>query len=336
MTTHSETPQAESAEAGPPGSRAPWACILAVIVIALGDLLFVATSEPMTGLGLLQPTADDATLVSKRALFGQSKDNVVLVGDSSCLNGLSPEHMGDPAGVSFVNLCTLSSATMLGFVDMAMETLESTDTRPKAIVVSVLPQSLEVTLEESVGFDTVGRYLFAYGREPGPYDLGIADIWSWYVKKHRFNVFPPQWGGSYTRFLRDLERTSGYLPSKSDRYTPPPADYIKTSFAASHLFYASMDALLTKAATAKVPVLLQLNPKAAGSVTAGYIVGIEGELTRLKSRFPNLRVVRPQHWVRATHLFSDSNHLHAEASPVYSEELGAQLIAAMRPAPGGH
>src|SRR5437762_378271 len=120
------------------------AAALAIALIAASETLFLATSEPLTGLPVFQPTVDDATLVLKRNLVPRSTGEIVIVGDSSCMMGLEPREF-ERAGLGpAVNLGTLLNMTVPGFALLGKQAL-TTDPPPRAIVVALLPRSLETT-----------------------------------------------------------------------------------------------------------------------------------------------------------------------------------------------
>src|SRR6478736_651987 len=125
--------------------------LAALCLIVLGEGVFLSLSEPLTGLPVLQPTADDATLVAKRRLLSSADAGIVLVGDSSCMMGLDPVVLTAGGLPATVNLGALLSFTVAGFADLGEEALARLP-HVRVLVLAVLPRSLEVTEQRAREF----------------------------------------------------------------------------------------------------------------------------------------------------------------------------------------
>ncbi|HEX4614051.1 MAG TPA: hypothetical protein VH092_38065, partial [Urbifossiella sp.] len=199
----------------------PRAGLAALAVVLATEAAFLAGTDPLTGLPVFQPTVDDATLTVKRRMLPLAAGAVVLTGDSSCTMGLRPDVLRDEAGLSAVNLGTLSSFTLPGFADLTAEALDRPDP-PRAVVVALLPRSFGVSEADARGFGLLGRYLVATGRRPATYRVTADDWRAWFMKKHRLNIFPPEFGGSYAAYEREAAAGGGFFPERGTyRGTPP-------------------------------------------------------------------------------------------------------------------
>ena len=298
----------------------PTAGFVAVVLVLASEVVFLARTEPLTGWPLFELTADDAVLVGKEQLLDRSAGRVVLVGDSSCMMGLVPAEIRQEVGPA-LNLGTMIDMTPAGFSVMAGEALER-EPPPRMVVLAVLPHAFEATEARAAERDQLGRYLIAYHRTSPLYHPGAADVRSWFYRKHRVNVFPPEMGGSFSAFAAALSESDGYYPERS-KYTGARTvrdDFTPTPFAREAV------RLLVKSAKARgVPVVLWLNPSPVDAVTSEYASKVDAFLEQLRREEPDLRVPQTRTPVRGVGSFGTVTHLTPEAAKLQSQELGRVL-----------
>jgi hypothetical protein len=229
------------------------------------------------------------------------------------------------SGLSVLNLCTLSNHTIVGFLDIALELASRRETRPAHIVLSILPQSLEVTELEARQWGMLGRYLVAYFRRSPHYDVRISDWWAWHIRKHRFNILPPEMGGTYNSLLERVNALQGSLSLQEKSYQHPSPSYIKYEFTATAFAVRPLHDLLKALRGTGVKTSLMLNPKGQGSISQRYMDGVQQFVTKLKTLHPSLSVIVPEVLAHDQRWFSDSNHLHLAGAMEYSRKVGLAL-----------
>jgi hypothetical protein len=303
-------------------SRYPVAGILAVIIILLLEVVFLSVSEPMTGLPVFQPTADDAVVVAKRSLFEMSGNKVAIVGDSSSMHGLSPEIMAKRSGLEFFNYGTLASLTAVGYCEMAIELLRKKD-KPKALLFSILPQTLEIDDARAREMGQLSRYLVAHNIDGGEiYSVSIRERWDWLVKKHRFNIFPPEFGGSFGAFNQLVSNGKGYIveSKNSVRHTA-----VLDRFQPSRMSFQALDKMFGVAAETKVPVVFILNPKPSTLISNTYLSDARDFLADLKQKYPDVLILQKDAPVWEEAYFGTETHLNAKGADKYSQMIAAEL-----------
>jgi hypothetical protein len=255
--------------------------LAALCLIVLGEGVFLSLSEPLTGLPVLQPTADDATLVAKRRLLSSADAGIVLVGDSSCMMGLDPVVLTAGGLPATVNLGALLSFTVAGFADLGEEALARLP-HARVLVLAVLPRSLEVTEQRAREFDLLGRYLTAYGRRSPSYSVGAADVWSWFVRKHRLTRFPPEFGGSFEEFAERIRASSGHLSEKG-RYAGARSNEVQREFRPSDLAGQALSRLARAAKQRGIPFVVWWSPSPEDAVTPAYLEAAHSFVTNMAS-----------------------------------------------------
>lgn len=300
----------------------PAAAILSVIIIVAIEIVFFFKTEPLTGAPYLQPTADDAVVVAKRALSSDAANKIVIVGDSSSLYGIRPKDVLDQTGMDLINLGTLASLTMIGYCDMAARLLNSPN-KPKAIILAVLPQTMEQDERQAREMGQIGRYLIAYGSEiPSSYNLNFRDYISWFEKKHRFNIFPPQFGGSYNNFESQLRLESGFLPEQTNKI-----NYSRTidTFSASNMSALALKELEKVAAFHGIPLLFAFNPKPKSLASKQYIEETNAYLKSLKKEKGHLLNLTTESLFWDDIYFGTETHLNEKGVKKYSGYLSRML-----------
>ncbi len=298
--------------------RPPWGAIAAAVMVLAGELAFCFRTEPLSGMPVFEPTADVATVVAKRTLFDRTDGAVVLLGDSSCMMGLDPAVIQKTTGRPVVNLGTLAFMTMAGFAAMADELLDRPNS-PSMLVLAVLPRTFEVTEAQARReFDLLGRYLIAYDLTVTTYKPDVADYASLFFHKHRFNVFPKEFGGSYTALADRLQKTNGHLletgtyaGTKVER-----SEFLPTTFACE-----SMTVLIRSAERRKVPVMFWWSPTPVDSISSNYLKAATQRVLDLRNRSPWLQLPRAEAPGWDTEWFGSVTHLNPPGAQRNSAEL---------------
>jgi hypothetical protein len=296
---------------------------IAATVILCTEWVFLARTEPLTGLRALEPTADEATVVAKRGLLPRAPGQILFVGDSSCIMELDPavfteEGLGRP-----VNLGTLASFTMPGFAALAEEAMDC-DPPPRAVVVAVLPRSFEMTEAQARDFNLIGRYLTAYGRKSPAYEVGAGDVWSWFVHKHRFNIFPAEFGGSYAAYQARVDASNGFLQERGT-YTGAKGSEVREQFHPTDYCRTGFRRLADAAAAKGVPVVLWWSPSPADAVSSEYLAGASRYADELVAATPGLKTGRPAAPAWEPYWFGSVTHLTPTGARKNSLELAAYL-----------
>lgn len=296
-------------------SKKPLAAMLSIMLIAISEIAFMSKTENLTGLPLFQPTADDATVVAKHSFISLSADKLVLIGDSSCMMGLNPVVMSEHS-LDAINLGTLSSMTLEGFACLAEEALEIMP-QPKAIVLAVLPRAFTVTETRAREFNLLPRYLVAYGKTSDQIAITPRDRWSAFTSKHVFNIFPPEFYGSYAAFEQALCEKKGHLPEgKIYTGTKEPV----SAFEATDFARRAIHRLSVAAEARKVPLYLWISPTPADAVTEDYENKANAFLSELKKTEPSLRQVHDKMPLWPTDRFGTVTHLNPASAKTQSEE----------------
>lgn len=304
--------------------RLPRAAVVAVAIILASEAVFLATTEPLTGLPYLQPTGDDAIIAAKQKLIDQTAGGILLVGDSSCTMGLQPRLIEAETGRRAVNLGAISTMTFAGFADLTARAC-ALPRPPAQIVVAVLPQSFEVTGERAHEFGLVGRYLTAYGRRSPIFSPTIRERWDWLVRKHRVNIFPPQFGGSYARYEQDLLSTGGWYPERG-RYAFKDGD-LRERFQPSAFATQGLMELAAACGSHKVPLTFWWSPSPEDSATPGYAAEVKGFTDRLRTMLPHAAFPRETVPRWAASQFGSVTHVTPQAAEINTRELAAALIS---------
>jgi len=298
--------------------------LAAICVIVLTEAAFLGLSEPLTGLPVLQPTADDATLVAKRRLLSRVDAEIVLVGDSSCMMGLDPAILTANGLPATVNLGALLSFTAAGFADLGEEALVNLP-HARVLVLAILPRSLEVTEQRAREFDLLGRYLTAYQRRSASYPVRADDVWSWFVRKHRLNRFPPEFGGSFDTFAERVRASSGHL-SEAGRYAGARDDEVQREFRPSELARQALSRLARTAKARGVPFVVWWSPSPRDAVTPAYLEAAHGFVTKMASALEGPLIVSPPPGAWPPDRFGSITHVTQAGAERNSSDL-AEFLA---------
>ena len=308
-------------------TKLPYAAIIAFIAIGVIEAWFLQATEPLTGLPIFQPTADDAVVVAKRTLVGDVTGKVVIVGDSSAMHGLRPSVMENYSHFQYLNLGTLASLTMYGYCDMAIEILRRGEGRPAAIVLSVLPQTIEIAEPKARSMGHLGRYLVAYGMGDGLiYPVSMSEMRNWFVKKHRFNIFPPELGRSYIEFRDKLAAEKGFWVEQKAHVNPSD---ISRNFVPSVLSIRSIDRLIKESKSHAVPLVFMVNPRPDTLVAGSYLDDVSNFLKQLRTSRPELSVLQDMYFVSGETDFGTETHLNETGANRHSRAIAPKIDAAL-------
>ena len=297
------------------------AAITACLIIVTGETWFWLNTDSLSGAPFFEPTADIGTVMAKHSMLSDAGGKVLLVGDSSCMMGLIPDIVStDPDGC--LNLGTLSSFTLAGVESIVAEAVCS-DIPPRAIVVAVLPQTLDVSAEQAEEFGLVGPYLVAYGQSSKSYTPSISDWHKWIFRKHQFGRFPDQFGGKYSAFRKTLERSRGYF-EESGHYTgtESPRDAVQMS----EFSKKSVRAIADMCREHQIPLVFWLSPVPRDSVTDNYLAASQRMAQELASEGNSLQA-RDGSPAWDSALFGSVTHLTHAGAELNSAELAQYLIA---------
>ncbi len=309
-----------------PRKAVPVAAFAFVAIVTMVEAAFWTTTDRLCGIPWLQPTADTGTVVAKRRLLADASGSVVLVGDSACMMGLIPSVVSEGCGAPVVNLGTLSSFTLAGFGALGAEALEAAPP-PRALVIAVLPRSLTVSEDRAREFGLVGQYLVAYGRSSEQYRPDWRDYRSWLFFKHRFNVFPAEFGGSFERFAGMLTETKGWF-AEPKVYSRPPE--VEAQWEPDRFSTNCLLGLIEKAVRKGIPILLWWSPSPRDAVTEGYADAVERWAASFSASAPSLSFLqlRPPRW--DPRLFGTVTHVNPEGARQNSQLLGQALAGRLR------
>ena len=298
----------------------PLAALSAIAIVMIVESLFTASTEPLTGLPWLQPTADDGMVVAKRSMFDVIDGSWIIVGDSSALHGLRPDLLRDIGKISTVNLATLSSLTTLGFTEMAIDAISKNEV--SGVIFAVLPQSLEVSKEDAERYGQLDRYLAAYGSYLNVWPVSLRARFDLYIRRHRINTFPPHFEGSVEGLENKLRERSGFYPERNNEwYTTEKEEFINQKFALDGL-----DAAAAFASERGLPFVLLLMPKPDSSVSSRYADGVRAFQKRLLLQRQKLTVFPDQWQTLPDEMFGTETHLNATGASVYSTSVARFLV----------
>lgn len=242
-------------------------CAICTFLIILAcEIRFWRCTDPLSGAPFFEPSADVGTVMAKHSMLAEAGGKVLLVGDSSCMMGLIPETVAGGSD-DCLNLGTLSSFTLAGVESIVAEAVQS-ETPPRAIVVAVLPQTLEVSEEQAEEFGLVGPYLLAYRQSSVSYSPTLNDWHKWVFRKHQFGKFPEQFGGKYADFRDLLEQSRGYFEEPGHyEGTETPRKSVKLS----DFSRRSVASIADMCREHKIPFVVWLSPVPRDSVTDAYL-----------------------------------------------------------------
>lgn len=303
--------------------KLPTAAIVAFLTIFAIEIIFLASAEPLTGLPYLQPTADDAVIVAKRSLMNKASTRMVIIGDSSAMHGIEPSILHDKTGKNFLNLATLASMTITGYCELGKELLLSPN-KPQALILAALPQTFEFDSEKVDEMGQLGRYLISYhAHSTPPYNPTTNDYIQWFAKKHRFNIFPPEFGGSFANLQMQLSASDGYLAEKKNHINH---DRKIGRFKASELSIRATNELFLIAQKQNIPIYFILTPKPSSLVSEQYEADTRIFLRSIKAEFPFVRILQDSAPRWGDELFSTETHLNHFGSKLFSEILANMII----------
>ena len=242
------------------------AAIVACVIVLAGEGWFWLSTDSLSGAPFFEPSADVGTVMAKHSMLHEAGGKVLLVGDSSCMMGLIPEAVASGSD-DCLNLGTLSSFTLAGVESIVAEAVQL-ETPPRAIVVAVLPQTLEVSEKQAEEFGLVGPYLLAYRQSSVSYSPTLNDWHKWIFRKHQIGKFPEQFGGKYSVFHESLEQTGGYF-EEPEHYegTETPRQSVKLS----DFSRRSVASIADMCREHKIPFVFWLSPVPRDSVTDTYL-----------------------------------------------------------------
>ena len=297
--------------------------VAAALMIVVGECAFLATTPPMTGQPLLEPTADDAVIQAKLDLMPRAAGAVALVGDSSCFMGLDPRELGTPA----VNLGTLSSLTMAGYAAMTAELLRRPEP-PRAVVVAVLPRALEVNEMRARDYQALGRTLAATGWRSPHFPVGMSDHTGLFARKHQWNTFPPEFGGSYRAFAAKLAETGGYRAETKSRIEIP---WVRDEFTPEPFAVDNFRRLVRDCHSRGVPLVLWWSPSPDAAETQRYRDGVRDWAEEFAASEPRLIVPQPSPPGWPARLFATESHVNQQGTFRNSHELAESLRTRLMP-----
>lgn len=298
------------------------AALSAALLILVTELVFYARTQPLTGIPVFQPTADDATVTAKRDMLTEAAGKIVLLGDSSCMMGLNPHALGAVPRQDAINLGTLILVSMPGFAD-AVDELLAQSPPPVAIVVAVLPRCLEISEPQVRDFTLFGRYLVAYQKSVPEYPLTAVDFWNWHFRKHRVNRFPPELGGSFETFRSKLIANGGHLPEQGV-YSGPSKEF-RDTFRPTNYSELGLKRLIDSANRKSVPVILWWSPSPSDAVSTKYLDAARQFGDRISAETGIFVPRPPPAWDPA--LFGTVTHVNLAGADRNSNELGKALVA---------
>lgn len=300
-------------------SRVPKAALLAVIAVLASEVAFLAKSDPLCGVPFLEPKVDDAALIVKRELIMKSEGAIVLAGDSSCLTGLRSKELGTVLGSPAVNLGTLSSHTTHGYADYAEEALAK---NPKLLVIALLPQSIELNEWRTRFFGLYSRHLIASGHRNPDFPISLRERWDWLAHRHEFNVFPPEFGGSFARYRQDLLAENGWYPEKK-QYDQP--DFVRDEFVPTDLSVSGFERMVKSANDRCIPVVLYWSPHPTGAFSKKYQDAVRDWTKQIHLKWPLLAVTRDTLPGWPNDRFGSVTHLKPAAASLNTKELAESI-----------
>ncbi len=310
----------------------PLAAFVAIVLIIAIEAAFFSNEDSLTMLPIFQPTADDGMVSAKMKLLNHylesdeedfSGREVAIFGDSSSLHGLMPSVMNQE-GLRYINFATLASMTSAGFVGMAVKAI-SCDNPPDAVVLALLPQTVALTEQRARDMGQIGRVIIAYGLQEGQsYPLQLKDYTGWFVKKHRFNVFPPEFGGSFENLYRELSENDGFYVEKNNNIKH--SNKIK-DVRVSPMSSKAIDFLIETAKTKNIPVVFIFNPKPAALVNRDAYLKETSNFLKQQSQ-SGFIVIQQEAPLLDLDSFATETHLAHAAAKVYSKNIADKIVSA--------
>jgi hypothetical protein len=292
-----------------------------VVAIVLLEGWFLATTEPLTGLPYLQPTADAAAIVVKRQLLAEATPEIVFIGDSSCTVGLIPSLVQEATGRRTLNLGTLATYTTSGYCELGHVALAK-EPPPAALVLAVLPQALGVTEPQAREFGLLARAAVAYpALRQGDFQPGVSDWRDWFFLKHRLNRFPPKFGGSYQGYLTLLRAERGYF-NEGEQYTEPKR--VHSTLELDPFALTPIRKLVAAAATKNVPLYLWLSPNPSNALASSLHEVLPQRFQAMQEALPSDVWLQTEIPAWPAERFSSQTHLNHEGA-----ELNSKLLAEM-------
>lgn len=287
----------------------------------------MTSTEPLTGIPYLEPIGDDAVVAAKQALLPEAAGKIVLVGDSSCLMDLVPDVIAKETGVPTINLGTLAHHTLVGYENLAEQSLELRPL-PRAIVLALLPRSLTVSEADAHEPGLLSRTMIAYGRSNPLVAPTFSDWRRWLYFKHRFNIFPPEFEGSYRRFEEALRKESGWYPEKKiyKGFSGTRRVWKPASFAQSALIR-----LAKRCSQAKVPLYFWWSPSPADALETNLPLAAETWQKELAKNERDIHFLQSAPPVWPIDQFGSPTHLTPQSARRISSDLALALKRAMTP-----
>lgn len=297
-----------------PRARRPRTALAFIAGVVAIEMCFLSYSEPLSGMPFFEPTMDVAVLVAKRRMAQEAGGKIVLVGDSACWMDLIPGVIEQTLGQPVLNLGTNANFTIPGFVLLAEEAMQC-QPPPRAVVFVMLPHSLNMTEQKAREFGQLGRYLLAYNSSSDHYQPSFEDRRNWIFFKHRFNLFPPQAGGSFKAFYCRLEENSGWDAERGEYMGKAKP---RTGFVPSPFSSGALKAFVQKAKKRGIPVCFWWAPSPIGAYEPAFRPAAQQELRAMSASAPWLRFFQTEPPIWPDSKFGSVTHLNPEAAKVFS------------------
>jgi hypothetical protein len=294
--------------------QCPRAALLFVISVVAIEAWFWYASEPLSGLPFFEPRMDEAVLIAKRRMAQKAAGKVILVGDSSCGMDLIPDEVEQTLRQPVLNLGTLANFTVPGFTLLAEEAMQC-QPPPRALVFVMLPHTLCMTEKDARDFGQLGRYMLAYNNSSDVYLPSFEDRRNWIFFKHRFNLFPPEAGGSFQAFFTGLEERHGWSPERSE-YTG--CKNPRTGFAPSPFSSDALRSFALKAKQRSIPVWFWWAPSPVDAYDSAYRQAAQQELRVVAASVPWLHIPQTEAPIWPDSKFGSVTHLKPEAAREHS------------------
>jgi hypothetical protein len=289
------------------------------------------------------PTRDEAVVAypAEYALKSSDYNDVVFLGDSTCRCSIDPAEFQSASGLSAYNLGSMG-ALGVGSYEVILQVYLKHHPKPRAVVLAVTPDDLDVELSEKPGgWPHLFRWSYGPGRDAIrlPSDLEsleffsrrgvqiVCERWADALAGRRFDprVQLLVGGGNYTYLTleRKVRQSRGYWALAGKHWpggTEPPN---KSTFAVARQWDAGFGAIAEIAEDAGVLLIIRLVPL-VDTVTTDY-EPVRSWLSNFRHEHPGATVLRPEIPLYDAELCWDYQHLNGDGVRKFSRSVAKDV-----------
>jgi len=285
--------------------------------------------------------------VMRYAFQSSEKNDVIFLGDSTCLVGLEPNKFEQLTGLKAYNLSSVGVIGMAGFNIVFRDYLQH-HPKPRVLVFCVHPALLPVSATQLQPRMIMTQFFWAYGGDtqlPVPPDVksgnyfieeGAKIIVGWVMGgiDHYVDVpIPRRKGLTFNSLGRQISDQRGFWahPGVMPAYRRRPVDPQKPLFLSLD-YQRGLDDLARLTSANGITLLIRLSPMMAGASTENFS-RLDSELKDFESAHQDVVVSRPEVLERPPSDFAELSHLNRSGADDFTAFVAGEVTKLMADRP---